>query len=467
MKDKNTIAAISSGMTKSGIGIIRMSGPESREIAEKIFTTRSGKPIPLTEANHIYYGFVKNVSRETSDEVLVMNMPAPHSFTGEDTVEIDCHGGILMMKRVLEAVLSVGARMAEPGEFTKRAFLNGRIDLSQAEAVIDIINARNDHAIRTSVRQLKGSLSDKIIELRKIILEKTAYIESALDDPEHYSLDGFTEEITRDTEEMLSKLETLIQSYRRGKLISDGINTVILGKPNAGKSSLLNAILGEERAIVTQVPGTTRDTITESISVGNITLNLIDTAGIRETDDPVEHIGVKRSLACADRADLILCVIDTSAPLDETDLDILKYLETAKAKVLLILNKSDLDIVVRSEELNTVTGKLGLVQQDILTISAKEQLGLEQIYKRVDELFSEDAVSAEDGLIISSLRHEQLLEAARDALLSLQTSIENGLPEDFYTVDLMDAYTALGEIIGEEVNEDLINEIFSKFCMGK
>ncbi len=463
----NTIAAISSGMTRSGIGIVRMSGPESRAIAEKIFTTKSGKPIALTEPNHIYYGFVRNVSRETSDEVLLMNLMAPHSFTGEDTVEIDCHGGILMMKRVLEAVLQAGARMAEPGEFTKRAFLNGRLDLSQAEAVIDIINARNDHAIRTSVRQLKGSLSEKITELRSRILEKTAYIESALDDPEHYSLDGFSEEITQEADEMLEMLDALIRSYRRGKLISDGINTVILGKPNAGKSSLLNAILGEERAIVTQIPGTTRDTITESISVGNITLNLIDTAGIRDTDDPVEHIGVRRSLECADRADLILCVIDTSTALEEPDRDILKYLESAKAKVLLILNKSDLNTVLSGEELRGVIEKLHLGAEDILTISAKEQSGLEEIYKRVDELFSEDSVSTDDGLIISSLRHEQLLESARTSLLSLRESIENGLPEDFYTVDLMDAYASLGRIIGQDVNEDLINEIFSKFCMGK
>ena len=459
-----TIAAISSGMTKSGIGIVRISGPESRAVAEKIFTTRSGKPIILDQANHIFYGFIRNVSRETSDEVLVMNMPAPHSYTGEDTVEIDCHGGILMMKRVLEAVLDAGARMAEPGEFTKRAFLNGRIDLSQAEAVIDVINARNDNAIRASMGQLKGNLSEKIREIRKRILNRTAFIEAALDDPEHYSLDGFPEQLDRETEEIIGEIGTLIRSYGRGKLISEGINTVILGKPNAGKSSLLNAILGEERAIVTQVPGTTRDTISESVSVGNITLNLMDTAGIRETDDLVEEIGVKRAIESADKADLILCVTDSSVPTDENDREIFRYVKNHKAKVLFVINKTDLSPSADAGELlSDIPEEL----RDTVFISAKTGYGIEVLFERIEALFTDGGIKYNDEIVISSFRHEQLLTRAMKSLEAVRTSIADGMPEDFFTVDLMDAYEALGEITGEQVSEDLINEIFSEFCMGK
>ena len=459
-----TIAAISSGMTKSGIGIVRISGPESRAVAEKIFTTRSGKPIILDQANHIFYGFIRNVSRETSDEVLVMNMPAPHSYTGEDTVEIDCHGGILMMKRVLEAVLDAGARMAEPGEFTKRAFLNGRIDLSQAEAVIDVINARNDNAIRASMGQLKGNLSEKIREIRKRILNRTAFIEAALDDPEHYSLDGFPEQLDRETEEIIGEIGTLIRSYGRGKLISEGINTVILGKPNAGKSSLLNAILGEERAIVTQVPGTTRDTISESVSVGNITLNLMDTAGIRETDDLVEEIGVKRAIESADKADLILCVTDSSVPTDENDREIFRYVKNHKAKVLFVINKTDLSPSADAGELlSDIPEEL----RDTVFISAKTGYGIEGLFERIEALFTDGGIKHNDEIVISSFRHEQLLTRAMKSLEAVRTSIADGMPEDFFTVDLMDAYEALGEITGEQVSEDLINEIFSEFCMGK
>ena len=459
-----TIAAISSGMTKSGIGIVRISGPESRAVAEKIFTTRSGKPIILDQANHIFYGFIRNVSRETSDEVLVMNMPAPHSYTGEDTVEIDCHGGILMMKRVLEAVLDAGARMAEPGEFTKRAFLNGRIDLSQAEAVIDVINARNDNAIRASMGQLKGNLSEKIREIRKRILNRTAFIEAALDDPEHYSLDGFPEQLDRETEEIIGEIGTLIRSYGRGKLISEGINTVILGKPNAGKSSLLNAILGEERAIVTQVPGTTRDTISESVSVGNITLNLMDTAGIRETDDLVEEIGVKRAIESADKADLILCVTDSSVPTDENDREIFRYVKNHKAKVLFVINKTDLSPSADAGELlSDIPEEL----RDTVFISAKTGYGIEGLFERIEALFTDGGIKYNDEIVISSFRHEQLLTRAMKSLEAVRTSIADGMPEDFFTVDLMDAYESLGEITGEQVSEDLINEIFSEFCMGK
>ena len=451
-------------MTKSGIGIIRMSGPESRRIAESLLTTAGGKPVRLDVPRHIYYGFITNVSRETSDEVLVLNMPAPRSFTGEDTVEIDCHGGILMMKRVLEAVIHAGARMAEPGEFTKRAFLNGRLDLSQAEAVIDIINAKNDEAVRASVSQLRGGLSERIREIRSRILEKTAYIEAALDDPEHYSLEGYGVELRPDAEDILNEIRKLVESYGRGKYVTDGINTVILGKPNAGKSSLLNALLGEERAIVTQVPGTTRDTISESISFGNITLNLMDTAGIRETDDLVEGIGVRKALESAEQADLILCVTDISMPLDRDDEEIFRYIGESRARVLLVLNKQDLETRVQPEE---ILRHLHGVKPEYLFVSARERTGIEALFEKIDEMFGRGELDSHEESLITSFRHAELLNRAAGALDSLLDSIRDGMPEDFYTVDLMDAYTALGEIIGEETGEDLVNEIFSRFCMGK
>lgn len=459
----DTIAAISSGMTRSGIGVIRISGPESRSTAEKILSGKSGKPVKLIEPAHIYYGFVRNVSRETSDEVLVLNMPGPHSFTGEDVVEIDCHGGILMMKRVLEAVLEAGARHAEPGEFTKRAFLNGRIDLSQAEAVIGLINAENDDAIRASAAQLRGRLSEDIRKLRADILEKSAYIEAALDDPEHYSLDGFGDEMLDFTEDVTSRMNRLINSYSRGKIIENGINTVIIGRPNAGKSSLMNAMLGEERAIVTQIPGTTRDTITEHINVGGVTLNLTDTAGIRESSDAVEQIGVQRAKANADKAELILCVVDGSEELNAEDRDIISFAASKPCRKIFLINKTDVRECVDAEEIRGIAGK----EEKVLAVSAKEESGIEQLCRCIEDLFETGDISVNDETVITSERHYELLKKAAASLGNLRETVEAGLPEDFYTVDMMDAYRALGEIIGEEVDEDLVNEIFSKFCMGK
>ena len=459
-----TIAAISSGMTKSGIGIIRISGPESRKIAESILIRKSGIPMKLDIPRHIYYGYVENVSRETLDEVIVLNMPGPHSYTGEDTVEIDCHGGILMMKRVLESVLQAGARLAEPGEFSKRAFLNGRLDLAQAEAVIDIINSQNDNAAKASLSRLKGILSDEIRSIRGEILEKTAFIEAALDDPEHYSLEGFTEELSDIAETLIGRISALIRSYERGRLMSVGINTVIIGKPNAGKSSLLNALLGEERAIVTQIPGTTRDTINESVSYKNITLNLIDTAGIRKTEDIVEQIGVKKSYECADQADLILCVMDVSSPLDEDDKNILEYTNKSGAEVLFILNKDDLN---SKWQFDDISKDIPESKKNHIRISAKNNSGIEELFETIEKMYSEENLSENDETIIASLRHKESLEIAREALKEVKNTIEAGMPEDLLTVDLMAAYSSLGEITGEEVSEDLVNEIFARFCMGK
>ncbi|MDO5775378.1 MAG: tRNA uridine-5-carboxymethylaminomethyl(34) synthesis GTPase MnmE [Eubacteriales bacterium] len=465
-KKTETIAAISSGMTKSGIGIIRVSGPESRAVVEKIFRSKSGKEIKLTKPSHIYYGYIGSVSRETYDEVLVLNMPAPHSFTGEDVVEIDCHGGILVMRRALEAVIEAGARNAEPGEFTKRAFLNGRIDLSQAEAIIDLINAENDNAIRNSFEQLRGSLSSEIVKLRSDILERSAYIEAALDDPEHYSLDGYAEVIREAAYGWKDELTGLIDSFDRGRIIGNGIKTAIIGKPNAGKSSLMNAILGKERAIVTMIPGTTRDTISENISFGNINLRLTDTAGIRESDDVIEQMGVDKALENAEDADLILYVIDGTAEFDEEERKIAEMVLSKKAHTICVINKTD-----AADEKNIEDIIAGLMQvnvnADTVVISAKEGIGINEMYKKIEAAFDMGEISENEGVIVSSVRHLELLKNTRSSIEALIVSAESGMPEDFYTVDMMDAYHALGQIIGEETEEDLINEIFSKFCMGK
>lgn len=469
MYENDTIAAISSGLTESGIGIVRISGPKSFGVAEKVFVRPNGELVDFSIPNRVHYGYIMDVSRETSDrvildEVLLINLRAPHSYTGEDTVEIDCHGGVLVMKKILDLLIRSGARLAEPGEFTRRAFLNGRIDLSQAEAVIDIITSRNEKAMKASVRQLKGSISEKIRELRARILHDTAYIEAALDDPEHYSLDDWQDTFAEDIRFVLGELKALIDSFRYGKLIREGINTVIIGKPNAGKSSLLNAILGEERAIVTRIPGTTRDTISESISIGGLSLNLMDTAGIRKTDDLVERIGVQRALESLEKADLILCVIDASSPLDAEDMDILDYIRDKEVRTLFLLNKADLETVVRTDE---ILGSMPENKRECLSISALTHQGISELTKRIEELFSLGDISYNDEIMVSSMRHAEQMKSAYSSLESVERSIAEGLPEDFYTVDLMDAYAALGKIIGEDVDDDLVNEIFSRFCMGK
>lgn len=463
---KDTIAAIATGLTESGIGIIRISGSDSYDIINKIFKTKTGKNINLDESHKVHYGFIvdainDNVSRETLDEVLVINMKGPKSFTGEDVVEIDCHGGVLMMKRILELVIKCGARLSEPGEFTKRAFLNGRIDLSQAEAVIDIINAKNDNALKASVKQLKGVISEKIKKCRGIILEDTAFIEAALDDPEHISLDGFNDKLYDDINTLSRDIEYMIRTSENGKLIKEGINTVIVGKPNAGKSSLLNALMGEERAIVTDIAGTTRDTLEESINLGGISLNIIDTAGIRDTDDVVEKIGVERALNAAENADLIIYVVDGTEELDDSDYKIISFIKSHNKKVLVVLNKLDLKQKVNTQPLSE------LDNASIIKASAKEMIGIDDIQNEIEKLFYNGNVSFNDEFYITSARQKNALNDALESLRNVEISISNSMPEDFYSIDLMNAYTSLGYVLGEEVDEDLVNEIFGKFCMGK
>ena len=455
----DTIAAVATAMTASGIGIIRISGPDSREIAGKIYRSKGGKKLIENVPSHtIQYGFICDED-EIIDEVLVMVMDAPRSYTGENTVEIDCHGGVLAMKRVLETVVKYGARPAEPGEFTKRAFLNGRIDMSQAEAVIDVINAKNEYALKSSISQLRGNIQRVIKEIRQGIIYQIAYIESALDDPEHISIDGYGDTLKGEISLLKEKLNGLLDTVREGKLMKEGIKTVIVGKPNAGKSSLLNLLVGEERAIVTEIAGTTRDILEETIVLHGISLRMIDTAGIRDTDDVVEKIGVKKAVENAKDADLILYVVDSSVPLDENDKEIIELLKDKKA--IVILNKMDLQQQVTEEDLKEKTN------HPVVAVSAKEEEGIEFLEAKIKEMFFEGNLSFNDEIYITNMRHKAALEDAKRSLELVENSIEMQMPEDFFSIDLMNAYEALGSIIGESVGEDLVNEIFSKFCTGK
>lgn len=455
----DTIAAAATAMTASGIGIIRMSGPDSRKIAGKIYRSKGGKKkIEEVSTHTIHYGFICD-GDEVIDEVLVMVMDGPRSYTGEDTVEIDCHGGVLAMKRVLETVIKYGARPAEPGEFTKRAFLNGRIDLSQAEAVIDIINAKNEYALKSSVSQLRGNIQRAVKNIREGIIYQIAFIESALDDPEHISIDGYGETLKEEVKKQKKAVQKLLDTVREGKLLKEGIKTVIVGKPNAGKSSLLNLLVGEERAIVTEIAGTTRDILEETIVLSGISLRMIDTAGIRNTEDVVEKIGVGKAIEHAKDADLVLYVVDSSVPLDENDEEIIQLVKEKKAVV--ILNKTDLDQVVFEQELREKTG------QPVVPISAKEEQGIDNLEQQIKDMFFDGELSFNDEIYITNLRHKTALEEAKKSLELVEDSIEMQMPEDFYSIDLMNAYEALGSIIGEAVGEDLVNEIFSKFCTGK
>lgn len=457
--DGDTIAAIATALGSSGIGIVRVSGNEALSVVNQIFYSKKpGFDLKSVESHTIHYGMIRD-GEELIDEVLLLVMRGPHSYTAEDTVEIDCHGGVLVMKKILETVIRYGARPAQPGEFTKRAFLNGRIDLSQAEAVMDVINSKNEYAMRSSVNQLRGSVSRRIKALREDILYQVAYIESALDDPEHISLDGYGECLLEKLEPMIGEIGRMVRSADNGKIVSEGIKTVILGKPNAGKSSLMNVLVGEERAIVTDIAGTTRDTLEEQICLGGVTLNVIDTAGIRETLDVVEQIGVSRAKAAADEADLIIYVVDGSCALDENDAAIMELIRGRKA--IILLNKTDLHTVITERELRERTGKT------VIPVSAKEETGIDELEKTVENMFYEGKIDFNDEVLITNVRHKAVLEHALSSLEMVRQGVIDKMPEDFLTIDLMDAYEQLGAIIGEAVEDDLVNEIFAKFCMGK
>ena len=454
-----TIAAISTAMSASGIGIVRISGENAMDVIAKIYRSKNGKKDIRTVVSHtIHYGFIYD-GEEVVDEVLVMIMRGPHTYTGEDTVEIDCHGGVYAMKMVLETVLKNGAIIAEPGEFTKRAFLNGRLDLSQAEAVMDVIQAKNSMALKSSVEQLKGSVQKAIREIRARLLHQIAYIETALDDPEHFDLTGYPQELLEIVEKESENISELLKTADDGRMIQEGIKTVILGKPNAGKSSLLNFLVGEDRAIVTEIAGTTRDILEEYISLNGITLRVIDTAGIRETEDVVEKIGVGKAKQMAENADLILYVVDSSLPLDDNEGEIMELLSGRKS--IVIYNKTDLEAAVDIEELKEKTGS------PVIPVSVVEETGISQLEDEIKRMFFHGELSFNDEVYITNARHKAALEESKESLKLVMDSIAMGMSEDFFSIDLMNAYESLGRIVGESVGEDLVNEIFSKFCVGK
>ena len=459
MNRTETIAAIATALSPAGIGIIRISGDDALTVADRVFRSAGGRKRLADQKGYtVHYGHITE-DGEVIDEVLALVMRAPHSYTTENCVEIQCHGGLLVLKRILAAILRNGARMAEPGEFTKRAFLGGRIDLSQAEAVMDLISAKNEYSRKSSLRQLSGSLSEKVKELRAKILYESAYIESALDDPEHISLEGYPEHLKTVLQPLVQEMEKLAETFSSGRVLRDGIQTVILGKPNAGKSSLMNVLVGENRAIVTDVEGTTRDILEEQIHLRGISLNIIDTAGIRETDNIVEKIGVDKARNTVDKADLILYIVDGSRPMDENDRQIIELIGDRKAIVL--LNKSDLAQVLSIEDVERAAGR------PVLAVSAKEQTGIDALEERIEEMFLSGEIDFNDELIITNDRHRTALEEAVHSLRLVLQSIEDQMTEDFFTVDLLNAYEELGSIIGESMEDDLADEIFKRFCMGK
>ena len=449
---KDTIAAIATAMSNSGIGIVRISGEESLNIIQKVYKGKTLKD------HAIHYGYIVD-GDETIDEVLVMVMKGPHSFTGEDTVEINCHGGVYVVKRILETVIKAGARPAEPGEFTKRAFLNGKIDLSQAEAVIDVINSKNEYALKSSVSQLKGNVQKKIKEIREQIIYHTAFIETALDDPEHISVDGYGETLRLTVDNLICELDVLLKSSDNGRIIKEGIKTVIVGKPNAGKSSLLNVLVGEERAIVTDIAGTTRDVLEEAINLNGVSLNIMDTAGIRNTEDIVEKIGVDKAKTYANEADLVVYVVDASREFDQNDYDIIELIRDKKT--IILLNKSDLATVITKDMVKSI------IDKPIVSVSAKEEQGIQEFEDIIKNMFFHGELSFNDEVYITNIRHKAAIQDAYNSLQKVIVSIDNDMPEDFYSIDLLDAYESLGSITGETIGEDLVNEIFSKFCMGK
>ena len=467
--EEKTIVGIASA-AGGGIGIIRVSGSESMKIVDSIF--HPGKfnneenealidksYLQQQKSHTIHYGFIIDGNNEVVDEVMVSVMKTPATYTREDVVEINCHGGNYILQRVMQLLLEKGAFLAEPGEFTKRAFLNGRIDLSQAEAVMKMISSKNEFALQSAVKQLEGSVSKYIQQIREQILYEMGRIESALDDPEHYDLTGYSDELFDKTEQQIVSLQRLLDRFENGRMKSEGINTVIVEKPNAGKSSLMNILLDEDRAIVTDIAGTTRDALQESVRLGGLMLNLIDTAGIHNTEDTVEKIGVDRAKQYIEQADFILFVVDGSEEWSDEDEQILPLI--AQKKGIILLNKADLKAKVSELFLKDK------LSWDTIAFSNETKQGLQQLEQYITDKFERGDLQFNDQICLTSIRHKNAVMQAVNALHRVEQSIKDGMPEDFFTIDLMEAYQQLGLINGDTATEDLVNKIFEEFCMGK
>ena len=452
----DTIAAISTPKGEGGIAIIRISGDKSFEILDKIFVKKN--PNADLGFYKLNYGFIKD-GEKTVDEVMAVRLKAPKSYTCEDIVEINCHGGTLVSEKVLELVLRNGARHAESGEFTKRAFMNGRIDLSQAEAVMDIIQGKTEKSVSLSLDQLRGDLRDKVNQFKKALLDITAHVNVVLDYPEEGIDDPLPAELRNNLEKVYEEANRLIDSYDTGKKIKEGIKTVIVGKPNVGKSTLLNALLHEERAIVTHVAGTTRDVIEEIINIKGVPLVLVDTAGIRKTDDIVENIGVEKSKQFIGKADLVLLVLDASKELENEDIEVINRIKENKKKVIVLLNKIDLN-----KKINLAGHNL----ENIVEISAKDNIGIEDMQEKIySYIVEEDVENSSEKLIITNIRHKTALEKTKDAIKNIFETIDMGLPMDLISVDLKEALDSLSEITGEISSEDILDHVFGNFCVGK
>lgn len=460
MKEFDTIAAISTALGNNGISIIRVSGEKALSIVNRIFQPVNGRQILDMRTYTMRYGNIISIEdKSTIDEVIISYMKGPKSFTGEDVVEINCHGGVYPTKAVLEEVLKSGARMAEPGEFSKRAFLNGRIDLSQAEAVMDIINSKTELSMKSAVEQSKGRISREIMKLRDELLEMIAHIEATVDYPEDDLEEMTGEKVTKDVEKIIKEIELLIETADEGKILREGISTVIVGKPNVGKSSLLNALLSEKRAIVTDVPGTTRDVIEEYINIQGIPIKIIDTAGIRETEDEVEKIGVIKSKEKLDEADLIIFMLDSSRPIDNEDMEIINYIKDKRC--ILLLNKVDLNNNINEDDFKNI-----IKSQYIIRFSAISGIGLDKLKNAIRDLFFKGEINSKE-IIITNSRHKDVLIKARKSCLSAIEALKNTSAIDLASIDLRNAWMSLGEISGETLKEDLIDKIFENFCLGK
>lgn len=497
---EDTIAAVATAMTEAGIGIIRISGPDAIAIGDLLFRdSRMRRRLSTYPANTIHFGYVidpdlqnpcsaESVSRhdEIIDEVMVSVMKHPHSYTTEDTVEINSHGGVFLLNRILQVVLHHGARMAEPGEFTKRAFLGGRIDLARAEAVMDLISSRSEFARKISLGQLEGSVSDKVQKFRSSILYELAFLESALDDPENYDTTGYPQKLDAKLKQMIDEMNRMLTDSESGRILQEGIRTVIVGKPNAGKSSLLNLMSHSERAIVTDIAGTTRDTLEEQVRMGDLLLNLVDTAGIHETEEPVEKIGVDRAIKAADSADLLLFLIDSADELSEEDQRIAALVEDRVGegrKAIVLLNKSDLSPQTTVQNIRTLFPKLVPIEMEMhsgkkreelksnnipcIFFSMKDQTGWSELQQLIAEMFHAGELQSRNEVFLTNERQRENVRNAVQSLALVRRSIADGMSEEFFSIDLMNAYSELGKILGEQVDDDLVEEIFSKFCLGK